>query len=283
MKKVNEVFFGEKGITSSSANHICNVGREYVESTHKSLESLNFVTSTISDFLAEKTYTLKTGIMLSEDVIMGKLTKISEVHALIAYLREAIKAKDTELQDLKKKEFECSVDFPDEAERFEIEDVIGELNVKERNEYLTLEAESSVIGKFIHPDSPFDIARKALMDCAVNAAEVQERGNNVMIIKKTPVHTVEEVDELFFKLQKRHREISARLNSIKHKLQERIYVENLARNRNYDEVLSDYKVIRKQEETAFKASIQQDSKRIANLKIVIPNELETVFNFINTL
>ncbi|MDR3266847.1 MAG: hypothetical protein LBT24_04665 [Tannerella sp.] len=283
MKKINEVFFGEKGITSSSANHISNVGKEYIGSTHKSLESLNFVTSTISDFQAEKTYTLKTGIRLSEDEIMGKLTKISEVHAIMAYLREAIKAKDTELKDLKKKEFECSVDFPDEPEKFEMEDAIGELNIKERNEYLTLEAEASSIGKFIHPGSPFDIARKALMDCAVNEAEVQERGKAVMIIRKTPVHTVEEVDESFFKLQKRHREISARLNSIKHKLQERIDTENLIRNREHDEVLSDYRVTRKKEETAFKTLIQQESKRIANLKIAIPHELETVFNFINTL
>lgn len=283
MKPINEVFFGEKGITSSSANHICNIGKEFIEATHKSLESLNFVTITISDFMGEKTHILQEGIIVSEEDIMDKLSKVAEIHALSAYLREAIKAKESELQDLKKKEFECSVDFPDEPEKFETENALGELSIKERNEYLSLEAEASVIGKFIHPGSPFDVARKTLMDCAVHAAEVQEHGNALMIIRKTPVHTAGEVDELFFKLQKRYREVSARLNAIKHKLQNRVDEEMLVRNRNYAQTLSDYREIRGKEENAFKTSIQQENKRIADLKIAVPHGLETIFNFVNKL
>ncbi|MDR0865422.1 MAG: hypothetical protein LBO74_10900, partial [Candidatus Symbiothrix sp.] len=113
MKKINAVFFGEKGITSSSANHVCNIGKEYIEATHKSLDSLNFVTSSVTDFNGENTHILKEGVKISEEDILNKLSKIAEINSLIAYLREAIKAKSNELTLLKEQDFECSISKED--------------------------------------------------------------------------------------------------------------------------------------------------------------------------
>jgi hypothetical protein len=283
MKQINEVFFGEKGVTSTSAHHVCNMGKEWIESTHKSLDSLNFVTTTVSDFDEKICRTIKAGVKLSEEDIMKKLSQVIEIHSLIAYLREAIKAKNEELQILKKSEFKCSVDFPVQPEKFEMEDAIAELNIKERNEYFSLEAEASVIGKFIHPKSPYDIARTALMDCVANPVELKELSNNILIYKKLPAQSVEEVDGLFFKLQRKHREVSAKLNAVKHKLQERVDEVTLSRKGEHNKALSDYKEVREKEETDFNISINKETKRIADLKIVIPLELESVFTFVNTL
>ena len=46
MKKVNEVFFGEHGLTSTSANHLANIAQEKIVSNEAKLKNLNFVTTT---------------------------------------------------------------------------------------------------------------------------------------------------------------------------------------------------------------------------------------------
>jgi hypothetical protein len=283
MKPINAIFFGEKGITSTSANHVCNVGKEYIESIHRNLDSLNFITTSVSEFNGERTHVLKEGMRISEEDIVDKLDKITKIHSLIAYLREAIKAKEAELKEVEDKKFECSVDFPAEAQKFTMEDAMAELSIKERYEYYALEAEAAVIGKFIHPKSPYDMARTALMDCASDHAEIKETGGALMIIKKVPVHTQEEVDELFFKLQRKHREISARLNALNHRLEERMHEVYMQRNAERSKALVDYMEIRKREGLEFENFKKQESKRIGQLKIVIPHDMEATFNFVNTL
>ena len=47
MKKVNEVFFGEHGLTSTSANHLANIAQEKIVSNEAKLKNLNFVTTTV--------------------------------------------------------------------------------------------------------------------------------------------------------------------------------------------------------------------------------------------
>lgn len=52
MKKVNEVFFGEHGLTSTSANHLANIAHEKIVSNEAKLKNLNFVTMTVPDGIA---------------------------------------------------------------------------------------------------------------------------------------------------------------------------------------------------------------------------------------
>ena len=47
MKKVNEVFFGKHGQTSTSANHLANIAQEKIVSNEAKLKNLNFVTTTV--------------------------------------------------------------------------------------------------------------------------------------------------------------------------------------------------------------------------------------------
>ena len=47
MKKVNEVFFGNHGLTSTSANHLANIAKEKIVSNEAKLKNLNFVTTTV--------------------------------------------------------------------------------------------------------------------------------------------------------------------------------------------------------------------------------------------
>ena len=43
MKEKNKIFFGTKGITSTSANHIANIAKEVMEESRALLENSTFV------------------------------------------------------------------------------------------------------------------------------------------------------------------------------------------------------------------------------------------------
>ena len=88
--------------------------------------------------------------------------------SLIAYLREAIKAKDKLKQDLNDYGADEIRKFaeqePKKDEKLAFEQVLDTFSIKERNRYLELETKCAVIGKFIHPDGEYSEARKDFMD-----------------------------------------------------------------------------------------------------------------------
>ena len=47
MTEKNKVFFAADGITATSANHLCNIGKEYVASAHSRLDNIRFITTTV--------------------------------------------------------------------------------------------------------------------------------------------------------------------------------------------------------------------------------------------
>lgn len=48
MKKCNEVFFSDKGMTSTSANHLANIAAEVVQARKLELENVTFISEYIS-------------------------------------------------------------------------------------------------------------------------------------------------------------------------------------------------------------------------------------------
>ena len=47
MQKIKSVFFGEHGITSTSANHLSNLAKELIVAYESKINNLNFVTTRI--------------------------------------------------------------------------------------------------------------------------------------------------------------------------------------------------------------------------------------------
>lgn len=165
MKKVNEVFFGEHGLTSTSANHLANIAQEKIVSNEAKLKNLNFVTTTVdivgspenSGKIINKGYD---ETRLSE--VRGLLSEIADINAFCAWIREAIKAKETELNDATTKSYEdwlkensLENDRPEFVGDATNDDVMAEMTVKERNEYFHLEATAATIGKYRELNAKF--------------------------------------------------------------------------------------------------------------------------------
>lgn len=291
MLKKNEVFFAETGtdgITATSANHLCNIGKEYVASALARLENTRFVTTTVETLGAATCVTLSMG-MTNTDVLSLKdeIDKISEINAFIAYMREAIKAKEEEHRRVREMTFKewCEQEgidvpkYPESPKYPTFDDILGELDIKERNRFYTLGAEAAVIGKLIHPRGSVHVAREKLFDAISNPALVEgdKVYRHIASVKQ------EEVEEFYFELQKRHRAVEASLNAIKGSIDQRIAEETSKIDAEKASVFRQYTEKTKELGNRWEAWVNETTAKIGKLRIIIPNNLKDTYDFLSTL
>jgi hypothetical protein len=87
------IFFGNSGLTNTSANYIANLAKELYNSIEKELNNIVFYTTTVK-LIGSKEESLIQGGVTSVDDIPNKLNDIAQLKSLIAWPRDAIKAKD---------------------------------------------------------------------------------------------------------------------------------------------------------------------------------------------
>lgn len=286
---MENVFFSENGLTSTSANFIANQAKEYVESLKEYLSTTNFLDSTIELIGSGKETLSKKGFSTEEvQKIDGILNSIVSAYSLIAWLREAIKAKeniDKQLRamDINKWARENNItlpEYPKTLSKLTEEEVISKWSVKDRNRYLTAQTFCSVYGKYIHPNGDFSKARKEFLNKKFNSVEYTECGSNTIIHRYTP--TVEEsvIESTFKNLQFEWREKQAIVNSYKHKVDTTIeddYTKRIAEYRNeYNKITEELDSYR----TQYKEYIENKTREASALKIIIPNDLKTIYNII---
>lgn len=258
MKEKNKIFFGTKGITSTSANHIANIAKEVMEESRALLENITFVNCNVGLISSDVSRLTEKGYDTDElGNIVLSINKVAECNALIAYLREAIKAKEEELdyiegistsKFLKIKGIEIvdprsshSLDFMTE------DDAIALLSQQERIRYLILEATAAAIGNRIHPGKSFAEARRKLELKRKEPIKLVGSGSDALVYTYSPSADVDEVNETFMQLQSAHRTANKQLNSLKFKVKQIMDDHNLkakreyaAQSEEYDRVIATY-------------------------------------------
>ena len=291
MKECNKQFFSDKGITSSSANHLANIAKETAEQIKSELNNINFLKTTVSLLGSKDPQLIKDGISNEDlETIQDKLQVVIEANAFIAWVREAIKAKDDEITAIKSMSVESyysdvlqlgvmdsELMYPKEIKD---SDILANWNIKERNEYFSLEAEAAVIGKFIHPEGSYAKARKKLLNN--NEKVVEKSDSYVLVYESTPTVDVNKEEEVFFKLQKKHREVNAQLNKLKSRITNEKLALQVEENNKVVEHNSKIRDIRQKYTDLLNEYRTKETDRIAKLKIVIPNELINIYNRLNT-
>jgi Skp family chaperone for outer membrane proteins len=295
MKDKNKVFFGEAGITSTSANHIANVAKEYVQNLQNENDAIGFLDCRVSLMTSPQdaktiTYGVKADIL---EKIPGNLHHITEANSLIAWLREAIKAKEAEMEAVTKLAFDDylkaeNIDKLERPERenygfVEFDDILATLTIKEREEYYRLETKCAVTGKFIHPDGSFSRARKELQKIMLQPVTVLGDGQNAMVYEYTASMEQKAVEDLFFSLQNEHRNTQASLNAIKYKVQQKVDELNQKANNSLSADTAEYNNACKKLNIDYNAYKEKNRAELSKLKIIIPNELETVFEIMNKI
>ena len=294
MELINEIFFGEHGLTSTSATHLANIAQETIVSHEEKLKNLNFVTTKV-DIVGSPTHSEKMVNIGYDEAFLGQirsiLEEIAEMNAFCAWVREAVKAKDKELNAID----EMDIDVWCEENGFELakepirprriyeNDIIAKMNVRERNEYYQLEAIAATIGKCIHNEGPLSSARKELQNKMVKPFSTEGSGHEMLIYSHVPSVEPQKVEDIFFELQKWHRSNEQQLNKIKFDIKKRLEEENLANNQRYNtEVKEAYQKISAQISAFNKWQIEERT-RLAKLKIIIPNSLQGTYDKLSRL
>lgn len=291
------VFFkkeGEEGValTSTSANHIANLAKEYIQGVETQLNNVCFFNVEVALVGSTGKNIIQTG-RTSEVLtkLQSMLEGVAQAKSLIAWLREGIKAKENLMKDLQ------NISLEDWCEEYEVVKPVAptyghvlteveyyaSLPIKERNRYYQLETEAAVLGKYIHPDGHLSDARKELKDKLQHPHDVDGKGRDALIYTYTPTVFIVEVDNVFFELQKKHREIQAQLNAMKYSCEQAINESTNKVNTEYMAASQKYQAELEDVLGAFKTWKDEKSQEYSKLKIVIPNSLLGIYNTINSL
>lgn len=281
-KKISESFFGEQGITSTSANHLANLAKQRYEALEVSLKNIRFITKKFGIIgQSEDTFVISSAVNTNCDLneYVAILDKIAKYKGFIAFLREAIKHRD-DLQrdaivanDPEIKEIVNPV-FPS---LLSIEEYVQGLPIKEREHYLSLEAKAAVYGKFIHPGGPYANARKDLFNAIENPRRIDLNGKDTIITVTYPQFSVETVDAVLDELQAIHRATEAEFNGVKHAIEEAIQAKYAADYQEYETKVAESQKLRQDLMLRAEKARKERQELIKSLKIQIPNKYRDIY------
>lgn len=293
MENPNLIFFGDAGLTSTSANHVANLAKEYVQNIETELANCSFYRESVA-LIGTKDFNILSEGMDDEAVkkIPNLLQKVSEANSLIAWLREAIKAKKTLTEQVDSMSMEMWAVTnnivlpvkPNKRASITSDQVLAKRSIKERNRFYTLQAQAAVYGKYIHPDGKFATARKRFLHKMQNRHDIVGSGRDALLYNFDPTCDAETIEHVFFDLQTIHRGVQAELNGIQHSIDEEVRADQIQAQKEYMVAFSEYSLEQQRFVNQYEEYKQTEIERIANrYKIVIPHDLQSIYNEINSL
>ena len=263
-------YFNTSGLTSSEANYVCERIKERLKPIQDLVSSIETHTSSI-DGEALDTFT-------KVDDIGGKLTEIGALYAISAYLRTAIKEKETRLEIVNKKLNEVIAKAEEEVKPIDyeplhrlrdvsIDDYLKTLSVEAVVRYKEAEAKAAHIGKYIHS---FDEVRTKLTKKEL--ISFKEVGEQVFKVKNTPLYNLAELQQLQEELLAEHREYESKVNY--YKAQFRTYQNNckLQYEQEHQRLLQERQNQVKALVVEKTAELTKLKENIANYRIIVPND-----------
>lgn len=286
------VFLGDKGITSSSANYLASLAQQVVDQEKESLNELQFYSTTMGLIGSKEETDLEVGASYEDlQSIETKLTAIANMSAVSAWLREAVKAKDSLLDQLRFTTIQkyaednnivlpTSPRFPTSVSE---QSIIEEMNVKERQEYLSLEAYAATFGKAIHKDGVVNVARKDLLKVVNKPAHKDGTGRDTVVFRHTPTVEISDVESIYQKLQDKYRSYEQRLNAVKFNIRKQAADRTAELLSEFKKLQAEYDNQMKLIEADYNTWKSQEQEKVSKLRIVIPENLQETVAYLNTL
>ena len=293
----NDIYFGEEGMTSTSANHVSAMANVMVQDIKNHLAGLRLYEKNIR-VIGEMEVTVETVNNTLPDIADG-VKQICKANAMIAWLREAVKerkAAQTYIQNMtlahwaQKQGIELpTYPQPPATPSINLQDYAtildAGLTVKEYNRYMELNSALAVYGEFIHEKGLLTRQKSELQRISQNPTEVKESGRDTIITTyNVDVNIDTDLGKLYTQLQSEYRKLQAEKNGIEAKYsnlameyQTRKLDEWRAAKVQFD---SDYAAVNSQMkdlEAQMSGWKKQRLDELADLKIIIPNDLKPIF------
>ena len=292
MLEKNKVFFGEKGHTATSLSHLVNIATLQIQEFNSEIENLSFLSKSIS--LLDSQHDSKT-ISIGKDIefldnIESKINKVGLLKGFIAWVREAVKAKEFETKRLNLYSFndyinDLKLDVRNPVYKPDVnaDDVISEYNIRIRADYFRLQALASNIGSIIHSDGQFDKAVKKYQHRVNNPIEVTQDGKNTIIVEYAVSISSPDLESRFMHLQKTYREYQAEFNKLQYTIEKEVQQRNIAIKLENAKISQEHNAKISSLQSDFELYVMTELKYIQDLKIVLPNAFTEVFNYLNSL
>ena len=226
----NDIYFGEEGMTSTSANHVSAMANVMVQDIKNRLMGLRLYKISIR-VIGDEAVTVGAVNNTLPDIADG-VKQICKANALIAWLREAVKERENAqnyiqnmtLDDWMKKQGieKPASPQPPTMPRINFQDyaTILEtgLTVKEYNRFLELNSALAVYGEMIHEKGLLTRQKAELQRIRQNPTEVKESGRDTIITQYTVDENIDaDLDKLYIHLQSEYRQLQAEKNGIEAK------------------------------------------------------------------
>lgn len=282
----DKIFFGEQGLTTTSANFIANLAKESYTSTERQLSDITLFTTKLKLLSGGEATILNEGLTTTLH-FEASLQEIAQLKSLIAWLREAIKAKQRLIKEAEQSSYDNYDMTPPEAPERETtltaDDVIASWGIKQRNRYYYLDTLCATIGKFIHPDGPFSEGRERMYDIMRAPRTTSGSGRDMVLYTKTPSVDVDEVEDTFMHLQTIYREYQAELNSLKHSIETAVQADEAKKTLEYEQKYKEYMRIMSDYSNRLQVLKQEAITKAQALKIIIPDSLKGIFEQVSKL
>ena len=297
---MNNVYFSNEGMTSTTANFYANIAKELQNAATERLNNVKFFKTSVAVIGSADKQIMSEG-NTTLDFILPDLDLVSSYNAFCAWVREAIKEKDKQIVEVNRMSMDdwasangIEVPSPPHAPKdpyvFTEQDVIDTWDINRRNKYLCLEAFAATFGKYIHPDGAFSKARKKTHTALNNPITKEGTGRDMVLYYTEGTVDIKQVDDLFMTLQDKYRGYEKELNQLKAEIKEVANKVTCDNNDRYRIQLEDYRAAY-YEYTAQCNSLRAqfntwrttEVERISKLKIAIPEALKPVFDAVKAI
>ena len=113
--------------------------------------------------------------------------------------------------------------------------------------------------------------------------KIKGEGKDTLVLSHEPSVDVAVLDELFFELQKWHRTNEQKLNQIKYSVKRKLSEKEIEKNSTYKIKCEQYKSRKEELMLRFKDWQLKENQKIMNLKIVIPEALQEIYDYLSSL
>jgi hypothetical protein len=220
-----------KGLSMSQAQSVSNLCNQNALEFQREFESYNNCSKSI--VIDKQSYVMQESSVIPDD-ILERLKIKGDLHACQAFLMEAIKGKDAEIERIQntRPDFSHLVEpkrqyAPDYDIVHDVEESWGwsKLTDAEYSEYLQAEAMAAHLGQFIHKNGKLSNLRRELSNMPTIEWFNVEDG------KKTPVkitkhHDAQSLMQLHEDVAEEHRKYEQRVNYFKAKVKNLVSDEN---------------------------------------------------------
>ena len=287
-----EIFFGNEGITSTKANHYCNLAKEEYGKWQAKLDGIVLYSTTVSSIMSNVVKTTQVGWDNEKmKEVETLLDKIARAKKLISWFREGIKARDAMLSELKSMtEFDYAEKFGIEVPKRPIKEapltrseVIAKMSVKDRFHWFAAEDVAATFGDYIHPGGAFAVARADYEKRTNEPSKFTASGQDSLLYEYKPSVDSDVIEDVFFKLQQRHRDAQSEKNRYEFVIEKTIMEDTARVNTKFLKEMAEYESFMRELYAKTEDYKTQETKRIVELKLITPNDLKPILDEIASL